>query len=54
MLRTTDGKHWQKLASPTPVNLAAVSAQDAVSAVVTTAGGLRFATTDGGRTWQPM
>ncbi len=31
VLRTTDGEHWQKLASPAPVNLIAVSAQDAVS-----------------------
>lgn len=54
VLRTTDGEHWHKLAAPTAANLATVSAQDADSAVVTTGGGQRFATADGGRTWQPM
>ena len=54
VLRTTDGAHWQKLTSPTSANLAAVSAQDAASAIVTTAAGERFATNDGGRTWRPL
>jgi photosystem II stability/assembly factor-like uncharacterized protein len=51
---STDGEHWQRLNSPTSANLAAVSAIDASSAVVTTADGRRFSTSDGGRTWRPM
>ena len=48
---TVDGRQWQRVASPAPVDLAAVQAADARTAIVTTVDGQRFRTTDGGRTW---
>ena len=53
VLRTTDGgEHWAKLAAPVPDDLTSVSADSAAHAVVATADGRKFATTDAGATWQ--
>jgi photosystem II stability/assembly factor-like uncharacterized protein len=54
VLRTIDGAHWQSVSSPTSADLAAVAARNADSAVLTTAGGERFTTSDGGRTWRAL
>jgi hypothetical protein len=54
ILRTTDGEHWQTINSPTAHDLVAISAIDASEATVTAAGGARFTTADGGRTWRPL
>jgi hypothetical protein len=53
ILRTTDGEHWEKLASPTTGDFAAVVAQSATSAIVTASDGRRFATIDG-VSWHPQ
>jgi hypothetical protein len=60
--RTTDGQNWQRI--PPPAQAAAadgsqpdwtsISASDAQAAVVTAADGRKFATADGGKTWQPQ
>lgn len=52
ILRTTDGIHWQKIDAPTLSDLVSVSAQDANTAIVTDQNSRRYATSDGGRTWQ--
>ncbi len=55
ILRTIDGEHWQKIAppeTPAPIGWVRVSATDAQNAVITSADGKRFATTDGGKTWK--
>jgi hypothetical protein len=55
IIRTTDGgEHWQRLNSPTPANLVAVSARDAAAAAITTTDFRRFSTADGGRTWRQL
>jgi hypothetical protein len=52
VLRTTDGKQWQRLMFPLAVDLAAIQATDARTATVTTMDGRRFTTVDGGTTWK--
>ena len=51
VLLTTDGRRWQRVPFPEPVDLAAVQAVDAQSATVTTAAGRAFRTTTGGQIW---
>ena len=51
IVRTIDGENWTKIASPTDADLTAVSADSAEHAIVTTAAGQNFATTDGGTSW---
>jgi anti-sigma factor RsiW len=51
VLRTTDGEHWERLASPTTSDLTQVIASNDMDATVHTAGGERFDTSDGGRMW---
>jgi hypothetical protein len=51
VLRTTDGEDWERLASPTASDLTQVIASNAMNATVQTAGGERFFTSDGGRSW---
>jgi photosystem II stability/assembly factor-like uncharacterized protein len=51
VLRTTDGRTWQRLAFPETVALTGVEASDERTATVTTTDGRRFRTTDGGATW---
>jgi hypothetical protein len=58
--RTVDGEHWQRIAPPaqaaaTAGKLAgwtAVTARDGQSAALTASDGRKFATADGGKTWQ--
>jgi len=45
------GADWKK-AGAVNENLVAITAKDAQTATITTASGLRFTTTDGGRTWK--
>jgi hypothetical protein len=57
---TIDGEHWLRIDPPARAGVAggkfsdliAISALDAQSATVTTGDGRRFATSDGGATWQ--
>ena len=52
ILRTWNGDTWTRVAPPeTSEPLRAVSATDASTAVVTTASGVRFRTSNGGSTW---
>ncbi|HLJ22996.1 MAG TPA: hypothetical protein VKT71_02735 [Candidatus Acidoferrales bacterium] len=58
--RTADGQTWQRIPPPAQAagadgslpDWTGISASDAQSAVVTAADGRRFATADGGKTWQ--
>ena len=54
VLVTTDGRTWQPVAFPEPVDLVAVQARDGRAATVITADGRTFRTADGGRTWAPV
>ena len=52
VLRSTDGATWQRLPFPqATLDLAAVTARDALDATVTDANGRRYRTTDAGKTW---
>lgn len=52
--RTTDGRSWQRVQFPTSDDLVTVALPgDADTATVTTAGGRRFTTRDGGKHWTP-
>jgi hypothetical protein len=52
VLRSTDGATWQRLPFPeATLDLAAVTARDALDATVTGADGRRYRTTDAGKTW---
>jgi hypothetical protein len=54
ILRTVDGTNWEKVNSPTSADLTAVDAQGADSAIVTAQDSSRYATSDGGTSWQPQ
>jgi hypothetical protein len=54
VLLSTDGTTWQLRPFPEAVNLTAVRAIDAKTAVVTTFNGSQFSTTDGGATWSRL
>ena len=51
IVRTIDGRAWQRVRFPEPLDFTAVVAGDARTATVTAADGRQFATTDGGTTW---
>jgi hypothetical protein len=51
VLRSIDGRTWQRLAFPAMTDLSAVRAAGAQSASVSTADGRTFDTADGGLTW---
>ena len=51
VFRTTNGETWERLPAPTSVDLMGVEAEDSLTAIVTTADGARYLTTDGGQTW---
>jgi hypothetical protein len=53
VLLSTDGRRWQRVAFPDGADLIAIQATDARTAIVTTADGRRFRTTDGGVSWVP-
>ncbi|HEY6904044.1 MAG TPA: YCF48-related protein [Candidatus Acidoferrales bacterium] len=54
ILLTTDGTHWQTVAPPARADFVQVAAENAFSATVTTAEGLRFQTGDAGQHWHPL
>jgi hypothetical protein len=54
VMLSTDGTTWQLRPFPEPVNLTAVRAVDSKTAVVTTADGRQFSTTDGGASWSKL
>jgi hypothetical protein len=51
IVRTTDGEHWELVRSPTRDNLVRVASDSVEHAIVTTATGQNFATSDGGMSW---
>ena len=51
IVRTIDGRAWQRVRFPEPLDFTAVVAGDARTATVTATDGRQFATTDGGTTW---
>lgn len=53
ILLTRDASNWQTIQPPVRADLVAVSAQDASSAMVTTADGRKFTTTNRGKSWAP-
>jgi len=52
ILRTTDGKKWEKIPFPVELDLVRVEATDAIHAVATAADGQTFFTDDGGKSWR--
>jgi hypothetical protein len=52
VLRSIDGRTWQRAAFPEMIDLTAIVATDASSATVTAADGRVFITVDGGQTWR--
>jgi photosystem II stability/assembly factor-like uncharacterized protein len=52
ILRTVDGRHWEKIGSPDALDWIGVIARDASHATVSALPKVRYATTDGGRTWR--
>ena len=54
VLLSTDGTTWQRRPFPEPVNLTAVRAVDARTAIVTTEDGRQFSSADGGATWSKI
>ena len=54
VLLSTDGTTWQRRPFPEPLNLTAVRAVDAKTAIVTTEDGRQFSTADGGATWSKI
>ena len=51
VMLTVDGRRWQRVAFPENVDVIAVEASDARTALVRTAAGRAFRTADGGATW---
>jgi len=54
VMLTADGTAWQLRPFPEAADLTAVRAVDSKTAVVTTADGRQFSTTDGGATWSKL
>jgi hypothetical protein len=51
VLRSSDGRHWERLASPTSADIVQITAWSASSASIRTESGERFSTNDSGQTW---
>lgn len=51
VLRTADGRTWQRVRFPHAIDLVAVMATGAETAIIVTADKRTFSTTDGGATW---
>jgi len=51
---TKDAKKWKQARAPASVDLVAVSAKNARSAIVTTADGRQFETHNGGKKWKQL
>ncbi|HEY6443221.1 MAG TPA: YCF48-related protein [Candidatus Acidoferrales bacterium] len=54
ILLTTDGTHWQSIVPPAQADFVQVVAENASSATVATAEGLKFRTNDAGKHWHPL
>jgi len=54
ILRTTNGAHWKTIKPPEETDFVRVEAADASIATVTALDGRRFATTDGGKSWNSV
>lgn len=52
VLRTTDGRTWQALPSPTEFDLVAVHAWSETAATITASDRAEYETTDGGKSWR--
>ena len=52
VLRTTDGRNWERLPSPTTGDLVSVHAWSDSVATVTAADRTTYETSDGGKTWR--
>jgi photosystem II stability/assembly factor-like uncharacterized protein len=52
VLLSTDGREWRQVAAPAAIDLVAVQATDARTAMVTAADGRVFRTIDGGQSWR--
>ena len=52
ILRTVDGENWQTVKSPTELDIASVSAQDADVATITASDGKMYTTQNGGAKWK--
>lgn len=52
VFRTVDGTTWTRVTFPEPLPLTGIQAFDADRAIVSTATGRRFETSDGGREWR--
>jgi len=50
---TTNASDWKRIQPPVDADFIVVTAQDALSAIVTSADGRKFITTDGGTHWNP-
>ncbi len=50
---TTNASDWKRIPPPANTDFTGITALDASSAIVTTADGRKFATTDGGSHWNP-
>jgi len=53
--RTLDGEHWENIASPLQLagpDWVGIAGADTQTATITASDGRKFATTDGGKTWQ--
>jgi hypothetical protein len=53
ILLTKDATHWKKIPPPIPANFVSVEAKTSSSAIVTSADGRRFSTSDRGKKWVP-
>jgi hypothetical protein len=54
IVRTTNGAHWKTIKPPEETDFVRVEAADASIATVTALDGRRFATTDGGKSWNSV
>lgn len=53
ILRAVDGRNFVVVGSPGDADIVSIRARDAMRASITLANGGRYATSDGGETWQP-
>jgi photosystem II stability/assembly factor-like uncharacterized protein len=51
VLRSGDGRTWERLPSPTNADIVQITAWGVLNASIRTANGERFSTNDGGQTW---
>ncbi len=51
VLRSSDGRTWERLTSPTSADIVQITAWSVLNASIRTVSGERFSTNDGGQTW---